>query len=46
VVSIKYLYCGAGMRLFQPSFLRLRTDKRPADCVVSQLKHVNKVPIF
>lgn len=46
VVTIKYLYCGAGMRLFQPAFIRIRRDKAPSECTTDQLKHVNKVPVF
>lgn len=43
VIEVKYLYCGSNGRLYQPSFLRIRDDKSPEECVSSQLKHVNKV---
>jgi ATP-dependent DNA ligase len=42
VLEVRYLYCGAGGRLFQPTVLRKRTDKRPDECTIDQLKHVNK----
>lgn len=42
VVEVRYLYVGAGGKLFQPAFLRVRNDKKPIDCRVDQLKHVNK----
>lgn len=42
VVEVRYLYRGAGGNLFQPRFLRLRTDKPADQCLESQLKHVNK----
>lgn len=42
VLEIRYLYCGAGGRLFQPTILRKRTDKRPDECTMDQLKMVNK----
>lgn len=42
VVEVKYLYTGAGGRLYQPTILRVRDDKEPPECTVAQLKHVNK----
>ena len=41
-VEVRYLYCGAGGRLYQPTILRRRTDKRPDECTTAQLKYVNK----
>lgn len=46
VITVKYLYAGAGGRLFQPAFRRVRLDKNPEECLVSQLKHVNKNPVL
>lgn len=42
VLEVRYLYCGAGGRLFQPTILRKRTDKAAHECTIAQLKHVNK----
>lgn len=42
VIEVRYLYTGAGGRLYQPTILRLRDDKTPPECSVQQLKHVNK----
>lgn len=42
VVEMRYLYLGANGRLYQPTLLRIRTDKRPDECRTRQLKLVNK----
>lgn len=42
VIEVKYLYLGAQGALYQPAFLRVRGDKDPYECVVSQLKPVCK----
>jgi ATP-dependent DNA ligase len=42
VIEVRYLYVGAQGRLYQPTILRKRHDKRPDECDVSQLKYVNK----
>jgi len=42
VVEIKYLYVGNGGRLYQPTLLRVRTDKAPEECRVEQLVSVNR----
>lgn len=42
VVEVKYLYAGAGGKLVQPTVLRIRDDKPPADCNTDQLVFVNK----
>ena len=42
VVEVKYLYLGAGGRLYQPELLRIRTDKDPDECTIDQLVSVNK----
>lgn len=42
VVEVRYLYTGAGGRLYQPTLLRIRDDKAPTDCTTAQLKHVSK----
>jgi bifunctional non-homologous end joining protein LigD len=42
VLEVRYLYTGAGGRLYQPTILRKRTDKFPHECDTAQLKHVNK----
>lgn len=42
VIEIKYLYAGAGGRLFQPAFLKIRIDKKAEECLMNQLRHVNK----
>lgn len=45
VIEVKYLYAGAGGRLFQPAFLKVRFDKTADECFMSQLKWVNKAVI-
>lgn len=45
VCEIRYLYCGAGGRLYQPAFIRTRTDKDMIDCGTDQLSHVNKAVV-
>ncbi len=42
VLEVRYLYTGAGGRLYQPTILRKRTDKPMHECTVEQLKHVCK----
>lgn len=42
VVEVRYLYCGRGYRLYQPAFIRYRSDKTPSECRTGQLKMVNK----
>lgn len=42
VIEVRYLYTGAGGRLFQPTILRKRDDKRADECTTDQLKYVNK----
>ncbi len=42
VVEVRYLYTGANGRLYQPTLLRVRTDKSPRECTPDQLKWVNK----
>lgn len=43
VMEVKYLYVGAGGRLYQPRFVRFRTDKSPDECTADQLKIGRKV---
>lgn len=42
VLEVRYLYMGAGNRLFQPTILKKRTDKRAEECSIKQFKHVSK----
>ena len=42
VLEVRYLYTGAGGRLYQPTILKKRTDKPMHECTVDQLRHVNK----
>lgn len=37
VVEVQYLYVGAGGRLYQPRMMRVRDDKTPTECLLSQL---------
>jgi len=39
VIDVKYLYAYKGGRLYQPSFLRPRTDQRQEEARISQLKY-------
>lgn len=38
IAEVSYLYASDESRLIQPSIVRLRTDKRPEECRVDQLK--------
>lgn len=43
VIEVKYLYAFPDTkRLYQPSFLRLRTDKDSQECSIDQMKYLNK----
>jgi ATP-dependent DNA ligase len=42
VVEVRYLYLGANSRLYQPTLLKKRTDKKPQECTFDQFKMVNK----
>jgi len=42
VLEVRYLYTGAGGRLYQPTILRKRDDKAMHECTTGQLRHVNK----
>lgn len=42
VLEVKYLYVGAGGRLYQPTILHKRPDKVLSECTPDQLKPVNK----
>lgn len=42
VVEVKYLYCGAGNKLVQPTVLKMRDDKRPEECTTDQLRFADK----
>jgi len=42
VIEVRYLYTGAGGRLFQPTIMRKRDDKAAHECTTDQLKFVNK----
>jgi len=38
VVEVRYLYCHVGGSLYQPTYLGVRDDVEPAECLVTQLK--------
>lgn len=42
VLEVRYLYMGAGNRLFQPTILKRRDDKIAQECKTNQFKHVSK----
>lgn len=42
VMEVKYLYASDRGRLYQPSFIRMRSDKKPEDCWTDQLKLTTK----
>jgi bifunctional non-homologous end joining protein LigD len=42
VAEVRYLYATDSMNLFQPVFVRARTDKAEKDCVIDQLKQTNR----
>lgn len=42
VIEVRYLYMGAGDRLYQPTILKVRDDKLPQECTTDQFKHVSK----
>lgn len=45
VCEVKYLYATADDQLYQPVFVRLRTDKDGAGCTRSQLQKTNKAVV-
>lgn len=42
VVQVTYLYASADRRLVQPTMPRIRRDKAPIECTMSQLVHANR----
>lgn len=42
VIEIKYLYATEDQKIYQPSFLRTREDKKPEECTLDQLRYTNK----
>ena len=46
VLEVKYLYATQDDRLYQPVFVRIRTDKQPEDCVLEGLKLPDKHTII
>lgn len=42
VIEVKYLYATKTHKLYQPSLLRVRTDKPAIECTLDQLKPANK----
>lgn len=42
VIEVRYLYVGAGGRLYQPTILRKRDDKAMHECTTDQMVYVNK----
>lgn len=42
VVEVKYLYATEDLDIYQPSLLRIREDKAAEDCLLDQLRPVNK----
>lgn len=42
VAEVRYLYATDDDQLFQPTFVSIRDDKEPSECLFSQLKHTNK----
>jgi bifunctional non-homologous end joining protein LigD len=47
VLEVKFLYVGAGGRLYQPRVVGVRNDKQPAECRIHQIADltVNKVVV-
>ena len=46
VAEVRYLYATKDSILFQPVFVRLRTDKSPGDCVLSQLVYTCRAELI
>lgn len=42
VIEVRYLYVGAGGRLYQPTIMRKRVDKAMHECTTDQMVFVNK----
>lgn len=42
VAEVRYLYATADSQLFQPIFVRVRSDKKEKECVRAQLKNTNR----
>ena len=45
IVEVRYLYATKDSILYQPVFVRLRTDKSAGDCVLSQLVYTDRTGI-
>lgn len=45
VAEVRYLYATDDLNLFQPVFVRARTDKAERDCLLSQLKGTNRAVV-
>lgn len=42
VIEVKYLYATKDHRIYQPSFLKRRDDKKPEECTFGQMKYTNR----
>jgi ATP-dependent DNA ligase len=42
VIEVKFLYLGAGNRVYQPRLMRLRPDKSPNECLMDQFTPMNR----
>ncbi len=45
IAEVKYLYATKDDNLFQPVFVRLRTDKKPEACLYDQLEHTDQAAV-
>lgn len=46
VIEVRYLYAMPSHRLYQPVWVKLRTDKDYSECTTDQLKYTNKKDII
>lgn len=44
VIEVKYLYATKDDRLYQPVWVKIRTDKSAVECTTKQLKYTDKSP--
>jgi ATP-dependent DNA ligase len=42
VIEVRYLYASDEGLLYQPTMLRIRTDKSPGECTVDQLQYTDR----
>lgn len=45
VLEVRYLYASGDRRLYQPVYLKVRTDKAPSECTIDQLVYTDRTVV-